>query len=276
MTLCYLSDTMDIAYLSSFLIEWNHPYRQIENLEMKVDVFDGCIFRRCFVAPSLKRGKMLYNVNNMNGLIISHSDLFPNEDSVSKVADIFVKKQLYYWEGKPFRIFKIWFYDRLKVLPDYLQLIDLSKFQSLICFHKRVEINLNVRKLKFSGEKLDYHLDDNLLPFFQRNSKFYLMPIDIVNIKEGETDLFVIYLSQILNKLTNLSIDALVKRSELIMKLKNYQDNVDVIKNDRKFLKHLSIFLKQFVFVEYEHFSVEIVFILNFVNEKLQSLSKLS
>lgn len=270
MTLCYLSDNLEFDYALSFLVEWNHPYREIENLEMKVDVDQNCILRRCFVAPSFKRGKSLYNIDQMNGILIPHSQLFQS-DSMNEIVDVFLNKTALNRQGKSYRIFKVWFFNNSIQLPPTLQLCQVSDLETKICFVAKEEIDLNIKKLKLCGEKMDYHLDERLRTYFRPNPMFYLYPLEFWTIDENETSLLVIYLSKILNKLIVIPIDAQMKRSKFIRLFSNGQTNVDVIlSNNQKIAKELSIFLKQYVFFEHDNFSAEILFVLNNLNDKLQ------
>jgi hypothetical protein len=269
MILCYLSDNLESDYALSFLVEWNHPYREIENLEMKVDIEQNFIQRRCFVAPSLKRGKTLYNIDHMDGILIPHSQLFQS-DSMNEIVDVFVNKTALKKDDKLFRIFKVWFFDNSLRLPPSLELCQISETVTKICFTKREEINLNVKKMKLCGEKMDYHLEERLRSYFRPNPMFYLYPLEFWTIDDNETNLMVIYLSQILNKLIVIPIEAQMKRSKFINLFSKNQHDINEILSDRKIVKELSTFLKQYVFFEHDNFSAEILFVLNHLNDKLQ------
>lgn len=273
MTLSYLGDELDIDYTLSFLIEWNHPYREIENLEMKVQINyqENSVKRKCYVTPSTKRGKSLYDLNELDGFKISHSDLF-QEHSIGNIVDIFVDKKPFSFEGKQFRVFKEWLFDDNIPLPPFLRLVKVSNYETRLCYSERVEINLNVKKLKMNNEKMDYHLESYLGPYFhQRSNFFYLMPLKFWIIDEKESDVFILYLSHILNKLVSLPIYAMMKRNHYINIFQNQPNKIQELLMDKKLLKDLSAFIKQFVFFEHDNFSSECVFILNFLNDKLQN-----
>lgn len=265
--LCILTDHVDPTIVKSFLIEWNHPFREIENLEIKVIIKDNQVLRKCFVCPSEKRGKLLYSLEKLNGKLISGTKL--RQDEI--MCENFLSKSLYKIENKCFRIFKVWQLINEDYFPTHFRV--LRNFdKNLLSFVERVQINLNAKKIVYNHEKMDFHLDENLANFFHSDDEFYMFEVNFfAHGCDRDQSPFLNNLEIIFNLVTHLSFDGMFQRDKLITKLTSISQNCDSCENfiksmmkDQQMIKDLKDFLKLYVFFEFDGY-FEVMKILNYL-----------